>query len=147
MVTLREQSIRYLSQREHSRSELKQKLLQKQFSEDEIVRELDFLIAHDLQSDERFAHAYVRSRQKAGFGPLRIEIELRQKGISEALIADALNVRSPDWQAQLMVVWQQKYRYLEKNAKNQAEKARQFRFLLQRGYNAEIINKLLFFNQ
>lgn len=141
MNSLRQKSIRYLSLREHSRLELEQKLLQKQFSESDIAAELDFLIKKDLQSDERFAHAYVRARKQAGFGPKRIEMELRERGICEKLISDSVDVNSPEWQQNLIAVWKRQF---PEPAKNQNEKAKQFRFLLQRGYHSADIRKILF---
>ena len=141
MNNLRKKSIDYLSRREHSRLELKQKLSQKNFSDSDIAAELDFLISTDLQSDDRFAHAYVRSRKQAGFGPKRIELELRERGVAELLISAAIDAHSTEWQTQMIAVLQRKFPH---PAKNQAEKAPQFRFLSQRGYNADMINNLLF---
>ena len=140
-MSLRQNSIDYLSRREHSRLELKQKLLTKNFLAQEIDAELDFLISTDLQSDDRFAHAYVRSRKQAGFGPKRIELELRERGVAEALIADAVDARSPEWQANMIAVWQRKF---SDAPQNQAEKAKQFRFLAHRGYAQETISRFLF---
>jgi len=140
-LTIREKSIDYLSRREHSRLELKQKLLLKNFSLDEINLELDFLISKDLQSDERFAHAYVRSRKQSGFGPRRIECELRERGISESLISAAVDARSTEWRNQMVSIFQRKF---SESSKNKSEQARQFRFLSQRGFPSEMITKFLF---
>ena len=140
VMNIRQKSINYLSRREHSRLELKQKLLQKHFSESEITAELDFLISKDLQNDQRFAYAYVRARKQAGFGPNRIEMELRERGVAQTLIADAMDAHLSSFQAQMLAVWQRKFPH---PAKNKAESAQQFRFLSHRGYNSEAIMKLL----
>lgn len=141
MSTIREKTIDYLSRREHSRLELKQKLLIKKFPIEEINTELDFLMAKDLQSDERFAHAYARSRKQSGFGPRRIEYELRERGISESLISEAVDARSPQWRDEMIAVWQRKF---SDASNNKSESARQFRFLSQRGFPSEMITKHLF---
>lgn len=138
-MTIRHQAIHYLSRREHSRFELKQKLLAKNFSEKEIENELNFLAEKNLQSDERFVHTYVRSRKQAGFGPIRIAAELHERGITEKLITEAVDAQSADWQTQLITVWKHKF---ANPPKNQTEKAEQFRFLSYRGYSFEIINML-----
>ncbi|HLB56868.1 MAG TPA: regulatory protein RecX [Coxiellaceae bacterium] len=138
-MSVRKKAIDYLSRREHSRFELKQKLLVKNFPEKEIETELNFLSEKDLQSDSRFAHAYVRSRKQAGFGPIRIAAELRERGVNEKLIAEAVDAHSADWQTQLLTVWKHKF---ANPPKNQTEKAEQFRFLSYRGYSFEIINML-----
>lgn len=140
-LTIREKSIDYLSRREHSRLELKQKLLIKKFSLEEINSELDFLIAKDLQSDERFAYAYARSRKQSGFGPRRIECELRERGISESLISSAVDARAAEWRDHMIAVFQRKF---SKSTNNKSERGRQFRFLLQRGFSSEMITTYLF---
>lgn len=136
MTTLREKAIDYLSRREHSRLELKQKLQRKAFLEADIEAELDFLISKNLQSDARFAHAYVRLRKNAGFGPKRIMMELLERGIDRSLIDEALDVRSPEWDAMMRAVWRRKFPVASKN------QAQQFRFLLYRGYTSEAITTL-----
>lgn len=134
--TLREKALDYLSRREHSRLELKRKLLTKDFSESDINTVLQQLSAENLQSDERFAESYVRSRKLAGFGPKRIEIELRERGIEAELIIECIDSRSSDWYDQMIAVWQRKF---AGSAKNQQQ---QFRFLFYRGYTSEAILKL-----
>jgi len=140
MHTLRDKALNYLARREHSRLELKQKLLAKNFSLSEIEALLDELIANHSQSDERFAHAYVRYRKQAGFGPKRIELELRERGVVDAIIANAVDIQSPEWQTQITAIWQRKFTH---PPKNQSEKAQQFRFLSYRGYNSETIIQLI----
>ena len=59
----------FLARREHSRLELYQKLKQRQFEPDVINSELNKLLDEGLQSDERFAEAFLRSRIDKGKGP------------------------------------------------------------------------------
>lgn len=141
MSTLHEKAIDYLSHREHSRLELKQKLLKKNFFETDIDRELDILQSKNLQSDERFAHRYVHSRRLAGFGPQRIVLELQERGISEKLIIETVDAHSPAWQKQMIEVLKKKFPH---SPQDQSSIAAQFRFLSYRGYALETINKLLF---
>jgi len=148
-TVLRKKAIDYLSRREHSRWELKQKLIAKNFSDfsnaddADIEKILDQLIQDNLQSDVRFAESYVRYRKQAGFGPNRIKLELRERGVASVLIDDVLDVHASEWQTQMKNVWQKKFL---NPSKNQAEKAAQFRFLLYRGYTSEAIKALLFSN-
>lgn len=50
-----------------------------------------------MQSDERFAESYMRSRINRGHGPLKIAMELGQRGINEQLIAAILYSGEYDW--------------------------------------------------
>jgi regulatory protein len=136
MTTLREKAIDYLSRREHSRLELKQKLQRKAFLDSDIEAELDFLASKNLQDDARFAQAYVRLRKNAGFGPKRIKMELLERGIDRSLIDEVVDVRSSEWDAMMRSVWRRKFPSASKN------QAQQFRFLLHRGYTSEAITTL-----
>ena len=79
-----------LARREHSRLELYQKLKQKKFEPTIINTELDKLSDEGLQSDERFAEAFLRSRIDKGKGPNIILSELLQKGVDELLVSNVL---------------------------------------------------------
>ena len=79
-----------LARREHSRLELYQKLKQKKFEPNIINTELDKLSNEGLQSDERFAEAFLRSRIDKGKGPNIILSELLQRGVDELLVSNIL---------------------------------------------------------
>ncbi len=79
-----------LARREHSRLELYQKLKKKKFEPNIINAELDKLSDEGLQSDERFAEAFLRSRIDKGKGPNIILSELLQRGVDELLVSNVL---------------------------------------------------------
>ncbi|HLB58208.1 MAG TPA: regulatory protein RecX [Coxiellaceae bacterium] len=130
---MREKAIQLLARREHSRLELKQKLLARNYSEQEINTLLETLETKNLQSDARFAACYVRSRLAAGFGPLRIEAELQERGVSSSLIADNIYQADIHWEVELKTLWQKKFN------KTQNDIEKQYRFLQSRGYTLEQI--------
>ena len=132
MRTPRAIAIQYLARREHSRAELQKKLQAKQIAPEEIDAVLDRLKKDNLQSDNRFTDAYVRYRKQAGFGPNRIAQELKARGVSQALIANHLKNHN-DWYDNMIVVCQ---KYFSETKKSQEA---QYRFLLQRGYDADMI--------
>ena len=70
-----------LARREHSRRELTQKLTEKSFEKADIEELLNEFVALNWQSDQRFAESYSRSRLRNGYGPIRIQYELRERGI------------------------------------------------------------------
>ena len=79
-------AVSLLSRREHSRVELRRKLLRSlQVDETpaDLDRVLDELQAQRLLSDRRFAASLVRQRS-ARYGDLRLERDLRDRGVSSA---------------------------------------------------------------
>jgi regulatory protein len=128
----RSSAIKYLSIREHSRFELEQKLTRKGFEKELIDSVLSQLQAGNLLSDERFAESYVRMRTQKGFGPLRIQQELRERGIAEELVKDVLETNETSW-VTLASNARQK-RFGEDLPKGQREFAKQARFLQYRGF-------------
>ena len=85
-----------LAQREHSQSELRQKLAAKNFDPKEIEATLEELKRRNLQSDQRFTEAYIRMRANRGFGPLRIKFELRERDIEDDTIDIMVDEDSPE---------------------------------------------------
>ena len=81
-------AVKLLSRREHSALELRDKLAKREFDEDEIELAIDELQQGGWLSDERFAEAYIRMRQLKGFGPIRISMELNERGVDEGIIDD-----------------------------------------------------------
>ena len=128
----------YLSRREHSSHELFQKLLAKEdYDADEISEVLAYLSNQNLLSDERFTEGFVQQRFQRGSGPLKIRAELRQKGVSDAMIGTFLNQSISEWQESALDVRIKKYG-LERPS-DLKEVARQTRFLQSRGFTTEHI--------
>ncbi|MDP2226582.1 MAG: regulatory protein RecX, partial [Moraxellaceae bacterium] len=88
-----------LTLREHSRFELQQKLVAFGGDEEAIERLLDELVERNLQSDQRFAEAFVRSRITRGQGPRVIAAELRTRGLESELAAASMAAEDQQWQA------------------------------------------------
>ena len=139
-VSIRSSAMNYLSIREHSKHELKNKLLKKYSHEveQEIDQTMTSLISDNLQSDERFSEAYVRMRKNKGFGPIKITYELYTKGVSNELIQSSIYHSENDWLQAIEQVWIKKF---SKDIKSDQQK--QSRFLYQRGFSHEAINQLL----
>ncbi len=137
--SLKTRALRLLSQREHSRAELTRKLASHGTAE-EIAALLERLEEVDLQSDARFAESYVRSRQ-ARYGSRRIALDLKQRGVSDELIATALDSGSEGSdQARARDVWEKKFGTAPVDAR---EWAKQARFLQGRGFGADVIHRIL----
>jgi len=130
-------AVRLLSRREHSAFEIRDKLRKRDFDEKEIAQAIVELQQGGWLSDERFAEAYIRMRQLKGFGPIRIAIELNERGVEEAIVDNYLHASDDDWQQILTEQYQKKYR--NKVIEDYNDKAKRIRFLQYRGFNLNAI--------
>ncbi|MDU8925054.1 recombination regulator RecX [Pasteurellaceae bacterium LIM206] len=105
-----------LARREYSEYEIRCKMQQKAFSEQEIEQTIAFLQQKNWQSDHRFTENYLRSRVQRGYGLNRIKQELRQlKGISSDTIEAVLTESEIDWRETAVAVLAKKFpNYREK---------------------------------
>lgn len=128
-----------LARREYSRAELHGKLLPHVAESDDLDAVLDDLEKRGWLSDARAVEQVVNVR-RSRFGTQRIAHELRQKGISDALIAAALPELKLGELDAARQVWQKKFASPPQDAK---EKARQMRFLQSRGFSMDVICKVM----
>jgi regulatory protein len=164
--SLKARALQLLAQREHSRAELRRKLLVHARADmlpgfvadananatdvgapllalapvDPLTRVdtvLDWLEAHNYLSQERFVESRVHARA-ARFGNLRIRQELAQHALTlSPQAAQALKDSEFD---RAHAVWARKYAAAPEGL---AEHARQARFLASRGFSADVIRQLL----
>ncbi|MFM7273559.1 MAG: regulatory protein RecX [Gammaproteobacteria bacterium] len=136
---LRRAALDLLARREHSRSELQQKLRQRFGTSPLIDEELDRLESESLLDDARFAEAFVRMHRNRGHGPLRILHELAPRGVATDLAEACVEPRSPEWIA-LARQWRER-RFGESPPDSAAERQRQARHLQSRGFSMEQVNR------
>lgn len=139
---LRLAAMGYLSLREHSVKELYQKL-SKRFSEsvDLIGAVLIKLEQDDLQSDERFSEAFITMRIRQGKGPVLIAKELEVRGVSVSTINRQLKKSNADWWGLAQAV--KSKRFGGEVASELKEKAKQIRFLTYRGFDPDIVSRIV----
>lgn len=130
-----------LARREYGVGELARKLVQKGCPTEVAGSAVDRLQQDGLVSDERYVESLIVVRRERGYGPLRIEHELKEKGIDPALIDRWLDARDPQWLGVLREVHRRKYG--DSTPENYQERARRARFLQSRGFSAEQVMKVL----
>lgn len=135
---VRHKAMDLLARREHSRLELLRKLRQREYPDALIIPELDKLEAENLLSDQRFAESYINMRRKAGFGPVRIREELRERGVSNALFDTYLDESDTIWVQQAAQVRAKKFG--EACAVDFEQRVKQAKFLNYRGFNQQQID-------
>lgn len=142
-VSLRQRALDYLARREYSVAELGKKLQsiarQYELDADEIPEILADFQKRNWVSDCRFTEQILHAR-KAKFGSARIAHELREKGVSDNLIADALQDVKNDELENAKAVWRKKF---SMSPNSREEWAKQARFLQSRGFGFEIIRKVI----
>jgi regulatory protein len=102
-------------------------------------RVLDELERDRLLSDRRFTEVLVRSRGER-FGAARVRQELRAHGVGDALVREAVGELARTELQRARAVWRRKFGAAPADA---AERARQMRFLAQRGFDAEVIRRVI----
>lgn len=130
---LKGRALALLGRREHSRTELRRKLLEQGGTDEQAESLLDELVERRLQSDDRFAEVFVRSRAERGYGPVSILADLKARGLSAEQAATALADSGYDWEERAAEV--RCRRFGEALPESPREKARQFRFLQYRGFS------------
>ncbi|MBT5228820.1 MAG: regulatory protein RecX [Methylococcales bacterium] len=129
-----------LARREHGTEELRLKLHSKGFVDVEIDEALVRLQSHDYLNDDRYCEAYIRMRQRKGYGPIKIRCELQTRGIASGRIEQHLNASDVVWVNQAQLAWEKKF---GARAVDSKEKAKQYRFLQYRGFTSEHIHLIL----
>ena len=104
----------------------------------EVVRQLE---AERLLSDDRFMESLIQARRSRGYGPLRIQRELQEKGVAAEAIERWLDVTGRDWLDDIRRV--QRKKFGARLPKSFAERARQARFLQYRGFTHDQIQQVL----
>ena len=136
---LRQQAIRLLARREHTRVELARKLTGLG-TQEEIEAVLVDMEASQLQSDNRTAENYLRSHA-ARLGASRLRHTLKTRGVAPEMIDEQLaQADLPDEIERARAAWSRKFSAAPTNPK---EWARQARFLQSRGFAGDIVRKLL----
>ena len=153
-LSLRARALQWLAQRDHSRSELRGKLLRRAAAtqrrgdaptdDDPAARaaEVDALL-DDLQrqgwlDERRFVESRVNARATR-FGNVRIRSELSRLGVG--LDADAEAALRTSEVERARAVWERKYR--ARPPADAAERARHMRFLAGRGFSPEVIRRVV----
>lgn len=140
---IREKAIQLLARRDYSVRELQNKL-HAAFDPEQVEQVLSALAEQGLQSDERFANGLVRGRISQGHGPIRIQAELKQKGIEQSLIQQAMDANEVDWFEQALATYQR--RFGTHHATDMKVRAKQMRFLQYRGFSLDQIRYALDFD-
>ncbi|MBT8061784.1 MAG: regulatory protein RecX [Xanthomonadales bacterium] len=130
---------RFLGNREHSCQELREKLERKGVDGDIAYMAVDELAEEGLVSDRRYAESFARSRVARLQGPFKIRAELRNRGVTDVLIDEALAGFEQEW-IELAAQWISRR---SRDRLDKAEKARLYRNGTRRGFSHEHMMRAL----
>lgn len=148
-ASLKVRALQWLAQREHSRDELRSKLLrllqrqpapQAEVDQDasaEVDALLVWLERHGHLSQSRFIESRVHARESR-YGNVRIAQELRQHGITLA-VDDQQALRASEFE-RAREVWRRKF---GSPALDAAARVRQMRFLVGRGFSIDVVDRVV----
>ena len=137
--SLRVRALRHLARREYTRQELDRLLAPHAESEDEVTQILDDFSQRGWLSETRAAEQMVHAR-RGRYGPARIRRDLEAKGVPAELVSSTMATLKEGELENALAVWRRKFR---EPATNAADRAKQARFLMGRGFSSEVITKLL----
>ena len=139
-VRARVVAMRLLARREHSRAELRRKLSAREFTSNLVEDLLQELENQRLLSDQRFAEALVANRAETGYGPRRIVLELRDRGVTDDLAQKITATAGVDWDQRMAD--QAARKFGTQPAISFPEWARRAKYLEQRGFDTEAIRRV-----
>lgn len=137
---IRRVAMNLLARREHSETEISRKLRRKGFVIEDIRQVITALAEENLLSNTRFIENYIHFRRGKGFGPLRIQAELTERGIPEELIDHHLKIADNAWFAEVREVWRKRFK--NQMPRDFKTRAQQMRFLYSRGFTSEQIDSI-----
>ncbi|MCX4025419.1 regulatory protein RecX [Endozoicomonas sp. SM1973] len=138
---IRQAALRLLARREHSAQELKQKLKSRTFAGEQVELVLEELREAGYLSDQRAAEMIFRRCIEKRLGLKRIQLEMQQKGIDQSLVEQVLKVNQDvDWLQLARAALAKKFNPEPSDLVLIAKKQR---YLIQRGFDFEIIQQAL----
>lgn len=135
--TIRLAAMNLLAMREHSAFELREKLGRKFPNHEGVDAVITLLIEQRLQSDQRFAEAFINMRYRQAKGPVLIAMELKAKGVAPAIVEGCMEALGLDWNALVHKLRLKKFG--QSRPLDLKERAKQVRFLQSRGFDSQHI--------
>lgn len=138
-ISLKGRALRLLAGREHSRAELQRKLSAHETEPGELAKALDELESKGFINEQRVLESVVH-RRSARLGAARVRQELQAKGLNPQAVAEAVAGLQDSEEARAREVWRKKFGAPPGDA---VERGKQMRFLLTRGFSAEVVRRVL----
>ncbi len=144
-VTAKKAALRFLKIRPRSVAELKEKLEQKGFDSVQIETAVGDLTAMGLLDDRAFTKAFINYRLARPFGFRRIVLELNAKGIDPGIIEEAIAQARETCNPQEVALdlAQRRWHHIPSGVDALKKKKRVMDFLLRRGFDTDVVMKVI----
>ena len=139
--TVRTAALALLAGRDFGRSELAERLTRKGYPKAHVELVLAELVADKSLSEERFVGQFVSQHASRGQGPMRIRMQLRERGVEATAIDEALDTAAADWIESARDA--RRRRFGAEPPADWRERAKQARFLQYRGFSSDQIRAAL----
>lgn len=124
---------------EQCTADIRAKILKSGFSADDASQMIEYLQTNKYLDDSRYARAYASDKVRfSGWGRMKVRMGLRAKGMSDSIIAQALeNVSEADYKDSLLRALAAKARSL--NLSDVKDRQKLYRHLASRGFESSLI--------
>lgn len=138
-------ALRLLARRDHACSELKRKLKQRRYESEEIDAVLTECRRLNYLDDRKYTFSQIEHLRRKGYGPHRIQQILKTKGLASDLISKAIekNCTAADQIQDCRNTLSKKIRQSHNTHLLKENRARLYRFLLQRGYPTAVVQHVM----
>lgn len=145
--SLKGRALRLLSAREYSRTELERRLKSHEDSPGLLTKALDELQAKGFIDEQRVLDSVIH-RRSAKLGAARIRQELQNKGLEAEAVKAAISGLQVTEFERAQAIWRKKFGASVDTGDSRptvsiAERGRQMRFLMSRGFGADTIRRVI----
>jgi regulatory protein len=139
--TVRIAAYALLAGRDFSRHELSERLRRKGYGAAAVTDAIAVLVQEGFLREQRYAEQFVTQHAGRGRGPVRIRMELRERGVEAEAIEQALGDTETDWNHAAREARRRKFGLAP--PADYRERAKQARFLQYRGFSSDQIRAAL----
>lgn len=141
-IKAQDTALYYLGYKMRTEAEVRKKLTEKEFSEDVIEKVMAFLAKYHYCDDKEYAIKFVKERLRLHpKGVYGLKMELRQKGIADKWITEALEETDIDETTDAVMWIHKKTRGQDIAALDEKQKRKIYAFLQRKGYRWHTISE------
>jgi len=138
-LSLKARALGYLSRREHSRVELRRKLVPHAESVEEVDTLLDWLEGENWLSNTRFAESMVH-RRAGRYGTARLMQELKTHQLGAETLGEVKAQLQSTEAARAKALWKKRF---GRPPADLAERAKQVRYMMARGFSRSVVSRVI----
>ncbi|MDO5515934.1 MAG: recombination regulator RecX [Clostridium sp.] len=137
-------ALRIIERSYKTEKEVRDKLKEKEYTDSQIEKSIEFLKEYNFINDDSYAKAYINDKL-ASRGRQKIKYDLMRKGIDRQIIDEKLSdIDSDDERNTAMVLAEKKYRSIKKSETDTYKlSGKLYRFLISKGYNYDIVKDVV----